>query len=121
LLGQQPGFGKRGRRDSDVSHAPGIEQVVDTFRNQGVKLDHHGADRLLVALEQVDCPDPLLGRGVQPCALGTLLEDPFFRLHRGHQLGLDAPIELGPVFFRDVGCRPDNVLSQPECIERRLR
>ncbi len=69
LLGQEPGFGERGRGDGDVPHAAGIEEVVDTLGDQGVKLDHHRLDRLLVALEEVDRAGTLLGRGVQPlCA-----------------------------------------------------
>ena len=43
--------------------------------------------------------DALLGGGVESLPLGPFLDDPFFRLHRGHDLGLDAAIELGPVCF----------------------
>ena len=66
------------------------------------------------SIVRMRCSDDASSR----CALGAFLDDPFFRLHRGHQLGLDAAIELGTVFFRDVGRRPDDVLRQAKRIER---
>ena len=52
------------------------------------------------------------------CAFGAFLHDPLLGLHRRHELGLDAAVELGPIFFGDVGCGPNDVLSQTQSIER---
>ena len=50
----------------------------------------------------------------KPRALGAFDDDPLFGLDGRQKLGLNAAIELGAVFLRDIGCRTYDVLSQLE-------
>ena len=86
LLGQQPGLveGLGGR--ADVAQAAVEQDVVDALAHEGVELDHHRADRFLVALEDVDGAGPLLAGGLEPLALGAFGDDALLGLDRGDHL-----------------------------------
>ncbi len=117
LLRQQPGLveGLGGR--ADVAQSADEQDVVDALAHERVELDHHRADGLLVALEDVDGVGPLLGGGLESLAFGPLGDDAFLGLRRGDHLGLDAAIERIAIGIEDVGRGADEVLGQSKCIE----
>ena len=101
-----------------MSPSAAVEQdVVDALAHERVELDHHGADGLLVPLEDVDGAGALLGGGLEPLVLGPLADDPLLGLDRGDDLGLDAAVEPRAIGFRHAGRRADEVPGRPQRIQ----
>ena len=102
----------------DVAHAAAVEQVVDTLADQECRTGSswprwsaccagRGRWRGCAARRR----HRAAARSARSC------DDPLFGLHGGDELGLDAAIELGAVFLRDVGRRADDVLRQAQGIQ----
>ena len=117
LLGEQPGLVEGGGGGDDVAHAAVVQHVVQALGHEAVELDHHGADCLLVPLDQVEAAELLLGAGLAAECSARSGDDPL--------LGADGARGTGPGaggrgrcgWLIDVGGGADDVLRQPERVE----